>query len=147
MKNEQRYFYRMADGERLSRDSSRVYPPDVFPFGNEEIELFMYQSDGEFHAIEKKTGLMVGIGADMDAAQKDAHRAIDEYGGTEKFVEMIKDTLQRLSGGQEYDYDTRKWDGVLLGSEEDKENLKRVRNIFEPSTEIMAPEPMGAADD
>jgi len=126
------YFIRTQhDNEPLSRDNDREYPETIFPFGSAEIELFAHEYDGDWNVTEKKTGLKVGHGVDLDAAQKDAHRVIDEYGGPEKFIELLKDTLERLKDGLEYDYESKRW----------------INPAVEPLTsEITAPELSGDAD-
>jgi len=122
MKNNGFYFRRMAlETGRLSRDSQREYPRDVFPFGSEEIELFAHQCEDTWHVTEKKTGCRVGSGEDMDAAIKDANRVIDTC-GKDKFVESIKDTFKKLNEGLEYDYQRKEWidpDAKLLVQEVD----------------------------
>lgn len=44
------------------RNAGREYPKEVYPFGNTEIELFLYETDHIWRAIEKKAGLLVADG-------------------------------------------------------------------------------------
>jgi hypothetical protein len=114
--------------DRCHRDSRREYPEQVYPFGSAEIELFAHESAGYWTVTEKKTGLSIAYGADLDAAQKEAHISIDKYGGPEKFIELIKDTLQKLNDGLEYDYQKKEW-------------------IDPVAVEIMAPDAPSGADE
>jgi len=111
MNNSGNYFVRIHHDEQtpLSKDNPKIYPPEIFQFGSIDIELFAHEFEGKWHATERKTGCKVGEGDDMQAAMDDAHRAIDEYGGPGKFLEMIKDTMQRLNSGQKYDYQAKEW--------------------------------------
>ena len=108
MQNNGFYFVRkIHKDEPLSRDSDRTYPPDVFPFGSAEIELFAYESDG-WAVAEKKSGTLVARGEDMDTAIKQAHDIIDQI-GRDVFVEAIKDTVKKLNDGLRYDYERSEW--------------------------------------
>jgi hypothetical protein len=111
MQNDNHYFIRTHnDNEPLSKGNSKVYPPEIFQFGSVDIELFAYEFEGQWYATEKKTGCKAGQGESMEAAMKDAYRCIEAVGGKDKFIEMIKDTVQRLNTGLEYDYVQKKWD-------------------------------------
>ena len=110
MQNDGRYFIRTElEGEPLSKESPKAYPEEIFQFGSIDLELFAHAFDGQWHASERKTGVKIGQGPDMQAAMDDAHRCIDEIGGPEKFLEMIKGVVQRLNDGQKYDYEKREW--------------------------------------
>ena len=109
MENNQNYFIRKSlPGQRLSRDSQREYPQEVFPFGMDSIELFIHGKDGAFTVTEKSTGCRIASGEDMDSVRADAQRVLDAYGHGE-FIELIKRILRNLNDGLEYDYSEKKW--------------------------------------
>jgi len=110
MENHQEYFYRLIpDGGWLSRDSERVYPPEVYQFGNAEMQFFMYDHGDGYNVVERTTGLHIGYGEDMDSAQKSTYDAIDTLGGQKEFIELIKDTLQKLGQGLKYNFEREAW--------------------------------------
>ncbi|MBE3145443.1 MAG: hypothetical protein IMZ61_16200 [Planctomycetes bacterium] len=123
--NGQHFIRMLLPTERLSRDSQREYPQDVFPFGDEEIKLFAHGQDPNWSVTEKFTGCRIAQGETMDLAIEGANQVVDEY-GHDKFVELIKRILKNLNDGLEYD-----------GQEWIDPNIKP----------IMAPEISGAADD
>lgn len=102
------YFVRVInEGDRLHNNTKRRYPSDVYPFGNEEIELFACE-DEYWKAIEKKTGILVARGIDMDSVVKEAFRVIDEY-GRENFIKLIQEVIEKLNQCLEYDYAIKSW--------------------------------------
>ncbi|MDD5510882.1 MAG: hypothetical protein PHI12_08730 [Dehalococcoidales bacterium] len=108
MENNGEHFIRMSlPTVRLSRDSQREYPKEVYPFG-EGMELFAHEYDGAWHVSEKNTGLVVGRGATMDEAVADSHRVIDQM-GLAKFIASINETVSKLNSGMEYDYGRKEW--------------------------------------
>jgi hypothetical protein len=108
MQNNGFHFVRLInDGERLHCNTDRKYPLEVYPFGSAEIELFAYEDD-YWRASEKKTGLLVARGLDMDEAVSEAKRVIDEF-GKEDFVNLIRLVLDNLNLGMEYDYAIKSW--------------------------------------
>jgi len=100
------YYLRL---DRCHRDGKRDYPKEIYPFGSIDIELFAHEFKGYWRVTEKKTGLLIANGVDLDEAQKNAHKVIDEYGGQEKFTGLIKDTVQKINSGLEYDYENKYW--------------------------------------
>ena len=110
MQNNQQYFCRwnQTETDRLSLNGKREYPEEIFPFGNEDIELFAHHAEKVWRVTEKKTGLLICLGADMDSVVKEAHQFMETY-GKDKFIELIKDTLAKLNDGKEFDYQKQEW--------------------------------------
>lgn len=108
MQNNGFHFVRLInDGERLHCNTDRKYPIEVYPFGSAEIELFAYE-DEYWRVNEKKTGLLVARGVDMDEAIKEAKRVIEAY-GQEQFINLIQVIIEKLNLGLEYDYEIKYW--------------------------------------
>jgi len=110
LKNNGFYFIRLKNPDALlTPGDEKFFPSEVFPFGSAEIELFIHEVDHYWNVTEKKTGCRLASATTMDEAQKDAHRAIDEYGSSEKFVELLKGALAKLAEGKSYDYEKKEW--------------------------------------